>query len=73
VKRGFIDVAIVDDLMSGQVVSFWEKFRAIYVESRRRRNWPQLAEWVEYLYREVKGIMERQHPEIVGKDVTVLR
>jgi hypothetical protein len=73
VKRGFIDVAIVDDLMSGQVVSFWEKFRPIYVEARRRRNWPQLVEWVEYLYREVKGIMEKQNPTLVGKDVAVVR
>ena len=70
-KRGFIDISLVDDLMSGQVVSFWDKVGPIYVEARRRRNWPQLEEWWEYLYHEVKVIVEKQHPEIVGKALRI--
>ena len=69
VERGLVDVTIVDDLMSGQVVSTWERFAPVTVEFRERMNWPQTSEWWEYLYREVKGVMEKEHPELVGKEV----
>jgi len=69
VKRGLIDVTLVDDLMSGHVVSSWERFEPPIMEWREKMNWPQLLEWWEYLYHEVKGIMEKQHPELVSKKV----
>jgi hypothetical protein len=68
VKRGLVDVTLVDDLMSGQVVSCWERFRPLIYEIRVKWDWPQCMEWMEYLYLEVKGIMETQHPELVGKE-----
>ena len=71
VKKGLIDVTLVDDLMSGHVVSGWERFEPIIRRYREIQNWPQILEWWEYLYHEVKGIMENQHPEVVGKDVGV--
>jgi hypothetical protein len=69
VKRGLIDITLVDDLMSGHVVSSWEKFEPIIMDIRATMNWPQCLEWWEYLYREVKGIVEEQHPEVVGREV----
>jgi hypothetical protein len=72
VKRGLIDATLVDDLMSGHVVSGWERFEPIIRGYRINQNWPQILEWWEYLYYEVKGIMEKQHPEIVGKEVGVI-
>ena len=69
VKRGLIDVTLVDDLMSGHVVSSWERFEPIIMDVIATMNWPQCLEWWEYLYREVKGIVEEQHPEVVGREV----
>jgi hypothetical protein len=59
VKRGLIDVTMVDDLMSGG-----EKYRSIMVEARVQWNWPQLLEWLEYLYNEIMSIVEEQHSEL---------
>ena len=61
VKRGLIDPSFVDDLMSSAVVSFWEKFRPYFLEHRVRMNHPQAGEYVEYLYDQVKPIVESQH------------
>jgi hypothetical protein len=64
VKRGLIDVSLVDDLMSGAYVRFWLKFQPIFAELRIRQNFPQMLEWIEYLYNELKPIVETQHPEL---------
>jgi hypothetical protein len=70
VKRGLIEASLIDDLMSAMVVSFWEKWGDFYVEYRVRRNTPMVAEWVEYLYNEIKPIMKEQHPDMKGKVLT---
>jgi hypothetical protein len=66
VKRGLIDISLVDDLMSGHVTSSWEKYKPI-IEEIRKNNWPQCLEYWEYLYDEVRVIMEEQHPETAGQ------
>jgi len=65
VRRGLIDPSLVDDLMSGLVISYWEKFEPIFVERRRHLNWPQVAEQIEYLYHQVQPIAERQIRELI--------
>jgi hypothetical protein len=69
VKRGLIDVTMVDDLMSGATMRFWEKYRSIMVEARTQWNWPQMLEWTEYLYNEIMPIVEEQHPELKEKEL----
>lgn len=64
VKRGLIDVAIVDDLMSGQILQYWEKVGPIIMEMRRRLNYPQAWEHVEFLYDQILPLVEEQHPEL---------
>lgn len=64
VQRGLIDVTLVDDLMSGETMRFWERFQPLIEEMRTRLNWPQAVEWVEYLYEQVRSIAEEQHPEL---------
>ena len=64
VKRKLIDPTIVDDLMSGTILGFWEKSEDYVKSVRELRNWPQFAEWVEYLYNEIRQIAEEQHPEL---------
>jgi hypothetical protein len=64
VHRGLVDVTLVDDLMSGEMTRFWEKFEPVIREIRIIRDWPQAIEWTEYLYEEIRKIMEKQHPEL---------
>ena len=64
VYRKFIDVSLVDDMMSSFVFSFWEKYEPIIKKNRERSNKPQILEWAEYLYIEVRKVAERQHPEL---------
>jgi hypothetical protein len=56
VKRGLVDVGIVDDMMSGDVIGFWEKYGGAVKEFRVRMGYPQALEWTEYLYNEVKSL-----------------
>jgi len=56
VHRGLIEAAFVDDLMSGSMMRYWEKIEPIVYGIRLRRNWPQYAEWIEYLYYQIKPI-----------------
>jgi len=65
VKRKLTDPALVDDLMSGNVLDFWEKFGEPMIKIRQvRDNYPQYYEHVEYLYSVIKPIVESQHPEL---------
>jgi hypothetical protein len=67
VKRDLIDVTMVDDLISGPIMLFWEKRAApIIDELRERYNNPAALEWVEYLYNEVKRVRDTEHPEYIG-------
>ena len=64
VKRGLVDKGFVDDMMSGDIIGFWEKYGDVVREERRRMNYPQALEWAEYLYDEVKPLSLKQHPEL---------
>ena len=61
VKRGLIEPSLVDDLMSSVLLGYWEKFGSYVLEARVRRNHPQNGEYVEYLYNQIKPIVELQH------------
>jgi hypothetical protein len=61
-KRGFIDPAVVDDLMSMFVIVWWEKYEPVYVEMRKLWNTPTVAEHGEYLYDVIHEIWRQQHP-----------
>ena len=64
VKRELIDASFIDDLISGMVITFWEKYGEYIHEYRVLTNYPQFAEFCEYLYYEIKAIAEEEHPEI---------
>jgi hypothetical protein len=59
-----LDASLVDDLMSGMVIGFWEKCSPLVFEMREVENVPQISEWFEYLYNQIKPIAEEQHPEL---------
>jgi len=64
VKNGLLDPRLVDDLISGWVISHWERFEPIYLAVRDRFNSPTSAEYTEYIYNQIKPIWEEQHPEL---------
>ena len=63
-NQGLIGRNLVDDMMSGVITRFWEKILPLVEEMRNIRRWPQYMEWFEYLYDEIKPIVEEQHPEL---------
>ncbi len=65
VKRNLIDIKLVDDLLSGDLMRYWEHIEPFMLEYRKHQNWPQAAEWVEYLYNQIKTIVKDQHPELI--------
>jgi hypothetical protein len=64
VKRNLIDITLVDDLMSANIIDFWETAGPAIRELRVQTNKPQYGEWAEYLYKRIKPIVEQQHPEL---------
>ena len=67
VKRGFIDKYLVDDLISGEIISIWEKMSPTILYLREKANYPTLYEYFEYLYNEILPIFKKEHPEHIGK------
>ena len=70
-KRGLIRPDLIDDFMSSDIVSLWEKFESYIFEARKRRNYPQYYEHFEYLYHQIKKIRDKQHPELKDKTTSV--
>ena len=63
-KRGLIRPELIDDFMSADIVTHWEKFEHYILEHRKRMNYPQYYEHFEYMYKRVKSIRDSQHPEL---------
>jgi len=53
-KRKLIDIELVDDMFTSPIKMTWEKMRDNTLEARKVRNQPEIFEWFEYLYNEVK-------------------
>ena len=61
VYRKLIDPSLVDDLMSAPIMAYWERTKPMFLERRKRLNSPSIAEWIEYLYNQIRPIYESQH------------
>jgi len=53
-KRKLIDIELVDDMFTTPIKWTWEKMKDITLEWRKVRNQPEILEWFEYLYNEMK-------------------
>jgi hypothetical protein len=62
VKNGLVDVNLVSDIMSGSITRLWERYGPAIRGVRERYDWPQYREYFEFLYTEVKPIVEQQYP-----------
>ena len=52
--RKLIDISLVDDLFSSPVKRAWEKLKPVAEGERNQTNRPQIWEWFEYVYNELK-------------------
>ena len=52
-RRGLIDIELVEDLFSGPIKSTWEKMKPL-IEGYRKTMYPQAYEWFEYLHNEMQ-------------------
>jgi len=59
-KRKLIDIELVDDMFSTDIKWTWEKMKDITLELRKIRNRPEIFEWFEYLYNEMKKREQRR-------------
>jgi hypothetical protein len=54
VKRKLISMDLVDDLFTTPILDTWEKMKPLVEGRREQLERPQLLEWFEYLYNEMK-------------------
>ena len=59
-KRRLIDIELVDDMFTSPIKWTWEKMENIILEARKVTNQPEILEWFEYLYNEMKKREQRQ-------------
>jgi hypothetical protein len=52
--KKLVDIAVVDDLFSSPIKISWEKLKHIAEGERKQFGRPQIWEWWEYLYNEMK-------------------
>jgi hypothetical protein len=52
--RKLIDIALVDDLFSSDIIITWHKMKPLAEGWRKQFNRPQISEWFEYLCDEMK-------------------
>ena len=60
VKRNLVDPYMVDDLMSGRIIDFWDAVSAFLKEYRESSGDYEAYEHVEYLYEVIKSIQDEQ-------------
>jgi len=63
VRENLVDIRLVSQLMSGNVLWFWDKFGPGIVECRRDFNWPRMGVEIEYLNNRIVEY-GREHPEL---------
>ena len=59
-KRKLIGIELVDDMFTTPVKWTWEKMKDITLELRKVRKAPEIGEWLEYLYSEMKKREQRK-------------
>lgn len=61
IKRGLVDIHLVDDLMSSYILMTWNKYGPFIKEQQESANRPELWEHFEYLANEIKKVYVTQH------------
>ena len=64
-KRKLIDIELVDDMFTTHIKWTWEKVRDLVIEARKDSNQPEVFEWFEYLYNQMKQREQKLQTEKV--------
>jgi hypothetical protein len=59
VKRNLIDIELVDDMISGPILNFWNKFGEAIKEGQKIN--PNVFEYTEYLAKEIEKVYVSEH------------
>ncbi len=62
-RRKLIDIDLVDDLFSSPVKLAWEKLKPIAEGQREQKQRPQIWEWFEHVYNEMKKREQTLHAQ----------
>ena len=63
-KQELIDVQTVADLLGTTILAWWDKIGPLMKEYRVTLNQPRAYLYAEYLYDQIKQIVEKEHPEV---------
>jgi hypothetical protein len=63
--RGLIDPSLMVDLLSEELIGFWDKFGPIFKEFRVRADNPRLCENQEYLY----SLLKQRYTDLKGTEL----
>ncbi len=59
-----LDIKLIYGLLFIHIKFFWEKIRPVSYQMRERLHFPQIDEWVEYLYEELMEY-DKKHPRTI--------
>jgi len=62
-KKGLMDPEFIEDFMGSDLIYYWERMYPL-TKLLRETDWPNLGEFHEYLYHEMKRIFALHHPEL---------
>jgi len=62
-NRELIDIGMVDELLHTRVLWFWDTYRYILEEMRKRNNNPRIWPHITILYNKIQTYV-REHPEL---------
>jgi len=62
--RKLVNIGLVDDLFSSDIIITWHKMKPIVEGWRRQFNRPQISEWFEYLHNEMQMREDKVNSEI---------
>jgi hypothetical protein len=54
VKKGLIDISLVEDLFSQRIIWHYDRYKSVFKEARIMADDPTQYDHIEYLYHEMK-------------------
>jgi hypothetical protein len=60
VKKGLIDVSLVEDLFAGRIMWHYERYKSAFKDARIKAGDPKMYNSIEYLYNEQKKRQKQQ-------------
>ena len=72
-KRGLTSLDLLDDLLAGPSLMYWNKVAPLIHDMRERTNAPDLFQWAEYLARALDGrltALGEAHPAFIEPHAT---